>query len=94
MNFRDLEEVLGRLDRAERLSNDERRELYTWMAGAGDYHRHMLDLELTRRLLHAIRQFDKSSRTLTCWLIGLTIVLVVLTLVIAGFTILLAFKKS
>lgn len=40
----------------------------------------------TRR---AIKSFDNSSRKLTRWLIWLTVVLVVLTLVIAGFTILL-----
>ena len=37
----------------------------------------------------AIRSFDESSRKHTRWLIGLTVVLVILTIVIAGFTILL-----
>ena len=37
----------------------------------------------------ATEHFDQSSRKLTRWLIGLTVVLIVLTLVIAGFTILL-----
>lgn len=37
----------------------------------------------------AIKSFDESSRKLTRWLIRLTILLVVLTLVIAGFTVLL-----
>lgn len=37
-----------------------------------------------------IEKFDQSSRRLTRWLIGLTVVLVVLTGVIAWFTILLA----
>ncbi len=41
----------------------------------------------------AIEQFDESSRRLNRWLIRLTVVLVVLTLVIAGFTIVLAVKK-
>lgn len=37
----------------------------------------------------ALVQFDESSRRLTRWLIGLTVVLVILTGVIAWFTILL-----
>ena len=37
----------------------------------------------------ATKSFDRSSRKLTRWLIGLTVVLVILTIVIAGFTILL-----
>jgi hypothetical protein len=41
----------------------------------------------------AIKNFDESSRRLNRWLIGLTVVLVVLTLVIAGFTIVLVVKK-
>ena len=41
----------------------------------------------------AISRFDQTSRRLTRWLIGLTIVLVVLTGVIAWFTILLALKS-
>ena len=41
----------------------------------------------TRR---AIERFDDSSRRLTRWLIGLTVVLVILTGVIAWFTILLS----
>ncbi|HEV2314201.1 MAG TPA: hypothetical protein VGR94_02765 [Candidatus Acidoferrales bacterium] len=40
----------------------------------------------TRR---AIERFDDSSRKLTRWLIRLTVILVILTVVIAGFTILL-----
>ncbi|HXT86794.1 MAG TPA: hypothetical protein VN745_07210 [Verrucomicrobiae bacterium] len=44
----------------------------------------------TRR---AIRDFDTSSRKLTRWLIGLAVALVILTLVIAWFTILLALKR-
>lgn len=36
-----------------------------------------------------IKKFDESSSKLTLWLLGLTVVLVVLTFVIAGFTILL-----
>ena len=40
----------------------------------------------TRR---AIERFDDSSRKLTRWLIGLTVVLIILTIVIAAFTILL-----
>jgi len=36
-----------------------------------------------------IEKFDQSSRRLTRWLVGLTGVLVILTIVIAGFTILL-----
>jgi len=41
----------------------------------------------------AISRFDQTSPRLTRWLIGLTIVLVVLTGVIAWFTILLALKS-
>lgn len=40
----------------------------------------------TRR---AVKSFDDSSRKLTRWLIGLTVVLIILTIVIAAFTILL-----
>lgn len=41
----------------------------------------------------AIQHFDKSSQRLSRWLIGLTIVLVLLTIVITGLTIALVFKK-
>ncbi len=51
------------------------------------------DLESLRTALgenrDAIKRFDESSRRLTRWLIGLTVVLVILTIVIAWFTVLL-----
>jgi len=89
VSFNNLTDMLNRLERPEPLSDGERRDLYTWMTEASGQNRHMLDLELTRRLLHAIREFEMSSRKLTRWLIRLTVILVILTIVIAGFTILL-----
>ena len=96
MSFDKLNDVLNRLDGMRPLTDEERRDLYQWLDGAGDQNRRILDLEMTRRLLDAlnenrsaIQRFDESSRRLTRWLIGLTVVLVILTIVIAGFTILL-----
>ena len=96
MTLDNLNGVLNRLDDKKSLSDDERRALYQWLTEAGDQNRRILDLEMTRRLLgalnenrSAIQRFDESSRRLTRWLIGLTVVLVILTIVIAAFTILL-----
>ncbi|MHB8525582.1 MAG: hypothetical protein ACYDD2_05415 [Candidatus Acidiferrales bacterium] len=89
MNFGNLNGVLSRLDDKKPLTEEEHRALYQWLTDVGDQNRRMLDLEMTRRSLHAIRQFDESSRKLTRWLIRLTFILVILTIVIAGFTILL-----
>ena len=96
MTFDNVNGVLKRLDDKKPLCDDEHRALYQWLTEASDQNRRILDLEMTRRLLDAlnesrsaIQRFDESSRKLTRWLIGLTAVLIILTIVIAAFTILL-----
>ena len=70
MSFDNLKAVLECLDRAGPLSDDERRNLYTWLNDAGEHNRHILDIEMTRRLRDAlnenrsaIKEFDASTRT-------------------------------
>ena len=88
---------IERLKDARSLTFGDFREMLDWLKKTYEIRAiDMLQLRVAIQLdqtltetRRAIERFDSSSRTLTRWLIGLTIVLVILTIVIAAFTILL-----
>lgn len=95
MPFRDSQEVENRLrSNSAKLSPEEVRDLMPWMHQLSIPGERRLTAELALQNLEAVQTFEGSSRRLTKWLIGLTAVLVVLTIVIAYYSIVLARKES
>lgn len=92
---------VDRMKDAKPLAFEDFRDMLVWIKktyniNAADILNLRVAIQLDQALgetRQAIKDFDASSRKLTRWLIGLTVALVVLTIVIAGFTILLAFKN-
>jgi uncharacterized membrane protein len=60
-----------------------------WMRQISDSGMRRLNAELALQNLEATQQFERSSSKLTSWLVGLTVVLVVLTVAIVYYTFLL-----
>jgi hypothetical protein len=91
---------IDRMKDARPLAFEDFREMLVWIKQtynikAADILNLRVAIQLDQALgetRQAIRDFDTSSRRLTRWLIWLTVALVILTLVIAGFTILLVYK--
>ncbi len=91
MPFNGSQQVENRLksDTTE-LTPEEVRELMPYMNTISEAGMRRLNAELSLQCLEAVQQFEKSSSRLTWWLIGLTGVLVLLTVVIAAYTVVLA----
>jgi len=92
MPFNSSEDMERRLKDPARLTSQEVRELMPVMNQISESGMRRLGAELSLQNLEAVQKFEKSSSRLTRWLIGLTIVLVVLTLVISYFSFVLAGK--
>lgn len=88
--FNSYQQVEARLLEADKLTPEEVRALVPWMRQISEGGMRRLNVELDLQNLEAIQNFEKSSSRLTWGLIMLSVVLVVLTLVIAFYTILLA----
>ena len=69
-----------------RLTQEEVRDLIPWMRQISEAGMRRLGVELSLRNLEATQQFEQSSSKLTKWLVWLTAVLVVLTLVVAYYS--------
>ena len=78
-----------RTDNAK-LTAQEVRDLMPWMNQISEVGMRRLGAELSLQNLEAVQNFEKSSSRLTRWVIGLTAVLLVLTVVIAYYTFVLA----
>jgi hypothetical protein len=91
MPFNSSQQVENRLrtDTAK-LTPKEVRDLMPYMNQISEAGMRRLNSELALQNLEAVQKFEKSSSRLTWWLIGLTGVLVILTIVIAAYTSLLA----
>jgi hypothetical protein len=91
MSFNSSQEVENRL-RADikKLSLEEVRSLTLWMNQISEGGMRRLNSELALQNLEAVQQFEKSSSRLTWVLVGLTVGLVILTVVITFYTVILA----
>src|ERR1700693_5159132 len=87
MPFRSNQEVEQRLLDPSRLEPREIRDLIEWMGQISERGMRRLNIELSLQNLDAVQRFEHSSSSLTKWLIGLTIALVILTVVVAGYTV-------
>jgi len=90
MPFRSMQEVDQRLVTESPLTEQEVRDLIPWMRQIGESGMRRLNSELALQNLEAVQKFERSSSRLTWWLIGLTGALVLLTIVIACYTVQLA----
>jgi hypothetical protein len=91
MPFNSSQQVENRLRTdTTKLTPEEVRDLMPYMNQISEAGMRRLNSELALQNLQAVQKFEKSSSRLTWWLIGLTGVLVVLTIVIAAYTALLA----
>ena len=72
-----------------RLTPQEVRDLMPWMRQISEAGMRHMNAELALQNLEAIQKFERSSSKLTGWLIGLTVVLVLLTGVLVEYAILL-----
>src|ERR1700693_4441686 len=86
MPFRSNQEVEQRLLDPSRLEPREIRDLIEWMGQISERGMRRLNIELSLQNLDAVQRFEHSSSSLTKWLIGLTIALVILLVVVAGST--------
>ncbi len=93
MPFNSSQEVENRLGNAAPLTLEEIRELLPWMNQVSEVGMRRLNAHLALENLGAARKFEKSSTNLTQWLLGFTAILVVLTIVIAIYTAVLARKE-
>jgi hypothetical protein len=91
MPFNSSQEVESRLRTdTTKLTPEEVRNLFTWMNQISEVGMRRLNSELALQNLEAVQQFEKSSSRLTLWLVGLTAALIILTVVIAFYTVVLA----
>ncbi len=93
MPFNSWNDVENRLGYPAPLSSEEIRELLPWMNQVTDAGMRRLNAHLALKNLEAVQKFEQSSSKLTKWLIGFTVVLVILTIVIAFYTVVLARKE-
>jgi uncharacterized membrane protein len=107
MKFHSTQDLSKRLMRTDRLTREEMDEAagHVQFLLSDALHRYFAELlsvvaddlvslrATMQENLKAIKSFDQASRKLAGWLIGLTVVLVVLTIVIAWFTIVLVLRK-
>lgn len=90
MAFQSSHEAETRVLEAAKLTPEEVRDLVPWMRGITPSGMRRLKVELDLQNLEAIQNFENSSSELTRWLIGFTIARVVLTVIIAYYTVPLA----
>jgi hypothetical protein len=89
MPINSRQEAEDRLANPTLLTSEEIRDLFPWMNQVGETAMRRLVLQDLR----ALQNFERSSSKLTRWLIWLTAVLVVLTILIAFYTFVLARKE-
>ena len=90
MPFPKLQDAHARLlGDSSKLTPQEVRDLMPWMHLIGKPSMHRLYAELSLQNLEVVQQFERSSSRLSRWMTGLTVVLVVLTSLIAYYTYLL-----
>jgi hypothetical protein len=87
MAFRSSQEAESRLrtNMAE-LTAQEVRDLMEWTHQLSIAAERRLSTELALQNIEAVQKFDESSSKLTKWIIGMTVILVVLTIVIAYYS--------
>lgn len=81
MPFNGLSEVENRLSDPTPLTPQDIRELLPWMNQIGESGMRRLNAQLALQSLEAVQKFEHSTGRLTKWLTGLTVLLVVLTIV-------------
>jgi len=85
--FANLGEVTARLTSEEKLPLEDIREILSRFASSlYNYQFETIHAEIAIHTVDAIKAFDRASRRLTGWLIGLTAGLVALTIVLAYLT--------
>ncbi len=94
MPFNSSQEVENRLANPAPLTSEEIRDLFPHLNQVSESGMRRLNAHLALENLEAVRKFEQSSGRLTKGLIWLTVVLVVLTILIAWYTLVLARKES
>ena len=95
MPFRSLQEVENRLGDPTPLNPQEVRELQPWMNQIGEPGMRRLHVQLAMQSLEAVQKVSHSTSRLTKWLVALTVVLAVLTiLTVYGFFTPAQFEKA
>ena len=90
MPFNSNAEMETRLRNPAKLTSQEIRDLIPWMNQISEVGMRRLTVELSLQNLEAVQKFEKSSSTLTWWLIGLTGALVLLTVAVVYYSHVLA----
>jgi len=90
MPFNSNAEMETRLRNPAKLTSQEIRDLTPWMNQISEVGMRRLTVELSLQNLEAVQKFEKSSSTLTWWLIGLTGALVLLTVAVVYYSHVLA----
>lgn len=90
MSFKSWQDAETRLRTPEKLAPQEVRDLFVYMNQLSITGERRLTAELALQNIEAVQQFENSSSRLTRWLVGLTVALVLLTIVIAAYTVILA----
>lgn len=86
MPFNSNAEMEARLRNPSRLTPQEVRDLIPWMNQISEVGMRRLSVELSLQNLEAVQKFENSSSRLTWWLIGLTGVLIVLTVAVVYYS--------
>jgi hypothetical protein len=86
MPFNSPQEAEARLRDPAKLAPQEVRDLIPHMNQIGETGIRRLNAELVLQNIEAIQQFEKSSSRLTLWVVWLTVVLLILTGVIAWYS--------
>lgn len=81
MPFSGLQDIENRLGDPTPLTPQEIRELLPWMNQIGESAMRRLNAQFALQSLEAVQKFEHSTGRLTKWLTGLTVLLVVLTIV-------------
>jgi hypothetical protein len=90
MPFNSWQDAEARLREPTKLTTQEVRDLFPYMNQLSISGERRLTAELALQNLEAVQKFENSSSRLTQWLIGLTGVLLLLTVVIAWYSYVLA----
>lgn len=93
MPFNSNSEMEARLKNPAKLSSREVRDLIPFMNQISETGMRRLNVELSLQNLEAVQKFEKSSSTLTWWLIGLTGALVLLTIAVVFYSYVLVHTK-
>ncbi len=93
MPFNSSQDVETRLADPKPLTPEEIRDLFPWMNQILETGIRRLNAQLALQNLEAVRKFEQSSSKLTKWLIGFTVVLVILTIAITFYTVVLSRKE-